>query len=76
MGSALPKHLDSAEYAIAFHAVATVGGVSTTANPLLSADELAAQLRDCGEEIFVYGEADGATPLIRLTAVLELEAQL
>jgi acyl-CoA synthetase (AMP-forming)/AMP-acid ligase II len=73
------------EYAVAFHAVATVGGVSTTANPLLTADELAVQLRDCGarllvtvppllekataaaaqagvEEIFVYGEADGATP--------------
>src|SRR5215217_6493194 len=27
------------EYAIAFHAVATVGGVNTTANPLLTADE-------------------------------------
>jgi len=73
------------EYAVAFHAVATVGGVNTTANPLLTADELAAQLRDCGarllvtlpellekataaaeragvEEIFVYGEADGAMP--------------
>ena len=28
------------EYAVAFHAVATVGGVNTTANPLLTADEL------------------------------------
>ena len=73
------------EYAVTFPAVATVGGVNTTANPLMTADELAAQLRDCGarllvtvpsmvekamaaaklggvEEIFVYGEADGATP--------------
>ena len=73
------------EYAVAFHAVATVGGVNTTANPLLTAGELAAQLSDCGarllvtvppllekaaaaaeragvEEIFVYGEAAGATP--------------
>jgi acyl-CoA synthetase (AMP-forming)/AMP-acid ligase II len=73
------------EYAVAFHAVATVGGVNTTANPLLTADELAVQLRDCGarflvtvppmlekataaaeragvEEVFVYGEAEGATP--------------
>jgi acyl-CoA synthetase (AMP-forming)/AMP-acid ligase II len=73
------------EYAVAFHAVATVGGVNTTANPLLTAEELAGQLRDCGarllvtvpeqvekaraaaqaaggQEIFVYGEADGATP--------------
>jgi acyl-CoA synthetase (AMP-forming)/AMP-acid ligase II len=77
------------EYAVAFHAVATVGGVNTTANPLLTADELAGQLRDCGarllvtvpeqlekataaakqagvEEIFVYGEADGATPFVSL----------
>jgi acyl-CoA synthetase (AMP-forming)/AMP-acid ligase II len=77
------------EYAVAFHAVATVGGVNTTANPLLTADELTAQLRDCGarllvtvpdqlekataaaeragvEEIFVYGEADGATPFASL----------
>ena len=77
------------EYAVAFHAVATAGGVNTTANPLLTADELAAQLRDCGarllvtvppllekataaaeragvEEIFVYGEAAGATPFASL----------
>jgi acyl-CoA synthetase (AMP-forming)/AMP-acid ligase II len=77
------------EYAVAFHAVATVGGVNTTANPLLTADELADQLRDCGarllvtvpdllekattaagragvEEIFVYGEAEGATPFASL----------
>jgi acyl-CoA synthetase (AMP-forming)/AMP-acid ligase II len=33
------------EYAVAFHAVATVGGVNTTAKPLLTTDELAAQLR-------------------------------
>jgi acyl-CoA synthetase (AMP-forming)/AMP-acid ligase II len=73
------------EYAVAFHAVATLGGVNTTANPLLTADELAAQLRDCGArllvtvppllekaaaaaeradvaEVFVYGEAERATP--------------
>jgi acyl-CoA synthetase (AMP-forming)/AMP-acid ligase II len=73
------------EYAVAFHAVATAGGVNTTANPLLTAGELAAQLRDSGarllvtvppllekaataaeragvEEIFVYGQAAGATP--------------
>ncbi|MGO9753214.1 MAG: AMP-binding protein, partial [Solirubrobacteraceae bacterium] len=73
------------EYAVAFHAVATIGGVNTTANPQLTANELATQLRDCRarllvtvpellekataaaeqagvEEIFVYGEAEGATP--------------
>jgi acyl-CoA synthetase (AMP-forming)/AMP-acid ligase II len=36
------------EYAIAFHAVATIGGVNTTANPLLTPDELARQLEDSG----------------------------
>ncbi|HYB27364.1 MAG TPA: AMP-binding protein [Solirubrobacteraceae bacterium] len=77
------------EYAVAFHAVATVGGVNTTANPLLRAEELAAQLKDCSarflvtvpellekasvaaqlasvEEIFVYGEVEGATPFASL----------
>jgi acyl-CoA synthetase (AMP-forming)/AMP-acid ligase II len=77
------------EYAVAFHAVASVGGVNTTANALYTAEELAAQLRDCGarmlvtvpkllekataaahrssvDEIFVYGEADGATPFASL----------
>jgi acyl-CoA synthetase (AMP-forming)/AMP-acid ligase II len=77
------------EYAVAFHAVATVGGVNTTANPLFTADELARQLRDCGarwlvtvpdrldtaraaadaagvQEIFVYGEAEDATPFASL----------
>jgi acyl-CoA synthetase (AMP-forming)/AMP-acid ligase II len=73
------------EYAIAFHGVASAGGVNTTANPLLTVEELARQLYDSGarllvtvpdrlgdarrategtpvEEIFVYGEADAATP--------------
>ena len=77
------------EYAIALHGVATVGGVNTTANPLLTAEELAVQLRDCGarmlvtvpalldkaaeaaeqagvSEIFVYGEAESATPFASL----------
>jgi acyl-CoA synthetase (AMP-forming)/AMP-acid ligase II len=77
------------EYAVAFHAVATLGGINTTANPLLTAEELARQLSDCRarllvtvperleaakvaadaagvEEIFVYAEADGATPFASL----------
>jgi acyl-CoA synthetase (AMP-forming)/AMP-acid ligase II len=77
------------EYVIAFHAVATIGGINTTANPLLTAHELAGQLRDCRarllvtvperledatvaaeaagvEEVFVYGEAEGATPFSAL----------
>ncbi|MGH3099529.1 MAG: AMP-binding protein, partial [Thermoleophilia bacterium] len=41
------------EYAIALHGVATVGGVNTTANPLLTAEELAVQLRDCGARMLV-----------------------
>ena len=73
------------EYAVAFHAVAMLGGINTTVNPLFTAEELERQLRDCGarmlvtvpeqaqkaraaaragcvQEIFVYGDADGATP--------------
>jgi len=34
------------EYAIALHAVSTIGGISTTVNPLLTARELAGQLED------------------------------
>ena len=41
------------EYALAFHAVATVGGVNTTANPLLTADQLAHQLSDCRARLLV-----------------------
>ena len=36
------------EYAIAFHAVATLGGVATTVNPLYTERELAQQLTDAG----------------------------
>ncbi|HTP18760.1 MAG TPA: 4-coumarate--CoA ligase family protein [Solirubrobacteraceae bacterium] len=77
------------EYAVAFHGIATAGGVNTTANPMLTEDELAKQLVDSGarlmvtapellekaaaaarhsavEEIFVYGEAAGATPFASL----------
>ena len=74
------------EYAIAFHAVATLGGVNTTINPVYAGEELSFQLKDAGarwllaapalvetaqacsarpaiEEVFVVGEAEGATPL-------------
>src|SRR5262245_4055209 len=79
------------EYAVVFHAVAVAGGVSTTVNPLYTADELARQLQDAGatclmtvapllekareaaarsrvREIFVFGEAEGATPFAALLA--------
>ena len=73
------------EYAIAFFAVTTVGGIVMTVNPLYTADELSYQLEDSGakllvtipqllevardaatragvQEVFVFGEAAGATP--------------
>jgi acyl-CoA synthetase (AMP-forming)/AMP-acid ligase II len=78
------------EYAVAFHAVASLGGINSTVNPLYTAHELAHQLKDAGarylltippflpnalaaaqeaggiEEIFVFGEAEGATPFASL----------
>src|SRR5215213_5261630 len=77
------------EYAVAFHAVATLGGVVTPVNPLYTAPEVAHQLKDAGakflltipplfdkaleatrgtdvREIFVFGEAEGATPFASL----------
>jgi len=79
------------EYAIAFHAIASLGGAATTVNPLYTAGELAKQLNDSGarflltvpaflatareaaaqakvEEIYVFGEAEGATPFAALLA--------
>ena len=41
------------EYAVAFHGVATAGGVNTTANPMLTAEELSAQLEDSGARLLV-----------------------
>ena len=41
------------EYAIVFQAVASLGGINTTANPLYTADELANQLRDSGARFLV-----------------------
>ncbi|HWT02519.1 MAG TPA: 4-coumarate--CoA ligase family protein [Pyrinomonadaceae bacterium] len=77
------------EYAVAFHAVAALGGVVTTVNPLYTAAEVAHQLKDAKakflltvpplvgraleaaegtnvEEVFVFGEAEGATPFSSL----------
>ncbi|MCP4361460.1 MAG: AMP-binding protein, partial [Chloroflexi bacterium] len=73
------------EYAVAFHAIASLGGIITTVNPLYTTAELAHQFEDAGakylltappflnkvqeaaaktgvQEIFVFGEAEGATP--------------
>lgn len=77
------------EYAIAFHAVAMLGGISTTLNPLYTAEEAAFQLKDARakflvtapmfiekaraaaaeahiEEMFVFGESEGATSFASL----------
>jgi acyl-CoA synthetase (AMP-forming)/AMP-acid ligase II len=77
------------EYAIAFHAVSSIGGVNTTVNPLYTTNELASQLNNAGarylltipplldralearnasqvEEVFVLGDAPGATPFSSL----------
>ncbi len=77
------------EYAIAFHAVASLGGIITTVNPLYTTTEMVHQFEDAGvnylltvpqflnkaqeaatktgvQEIFVFGEAEGATPFATL----------
>ena len=41
------------EYVVAFHAVASLGGVNTTVNPTYTADELAVQLRDSGARVLI-----------------------
>lgn len=79
------------EYAVAFLAATSLGGVVTTANPLSTADELRRQLLDADadllltvppfvdiarqamrgtavRELFVFGEAEHATPFAALLA--------
>ena len=41
------------EYAIIFHAVAMLGGISTTINPLYTADEAAFQLKNAGARLLI-----------------------
>src|SRR5262245_59574867 len=41
------------EYAVMFNAVASLGGINTTVNPLYTAGELANQLRDAGAKFLV-----------------------
>jgi acyl-CoA synthetase (AMP-forming)/AMP-acid ligase II len=62
------------EYAVAFHAVATVGGVNTTANPLLTAEELTRQLRDCGAQLMVTvpDQLEKATEAAQAAGVQEI----
>ena len=44
---------NSLDYPVAFHGAAHAGGVVTTANPTYTAEELAAQLRDCRARFLV-----------------------
>src|SRR5215210_3683202 len=41
------------EFAIAFHAVATLGGICTTVNPLYTEHEIGQQLKDAGARFLV-----------------------
>ena len=41
------------EYAVAFHGVAAIGGITTTVNPLYTADELAFQLKDSNSKFLL-----------------------
>ncbi|HSR42694.1 MAG TPA: AMP-binding protein, partial [Longimicrobiales bacterium] len=43
------------EYVLAFHGVASAGGVTTTLNPLFTAEELARQLQDSGARFLIVG---------------------
>jgi acyl-CoA synthetase (AMP-forming)/AMP-acid ligase II len=77
------------EYVIAFYAIASLGGIVTTINPVYTDREIEHQLKDSGarflvtlagclekvsaaaraakvEEVFVFGEAEGATPFASL----------
>jgi acyl-CoA synthetase (AMP-forming)/AMP-acid ligase II len=77
------------EYAIIFHAVASLGAINTPINPLYTVEELVKQLQDSGaqylitvpafldkalaaaqatglREVFVFGDAPGATPFADL----------
>lgn len=72
-----------------FHAIAAIGAIATTVNPLYTVEELVKQLKDSKarlivtvsvfldkalaaqketaiEEVFVFGEAEGATPFASL----------
>jgi acyl-CoA synthetase (AMP-forming)/AMP-acid ligase II len=62
------------EYAVCFNAVASLGGASTTINPLYTADELAKQLADSGARILVTVPAflDKAKEAAAKSAVKEI----
>src|SRR5579859_6974081 len=45
------------EYPIAFHAVASLGGITTTINPRYTVDELVYQLKDAGARYLITAPA-------------------
>jgi acyl-CoA synthetase (AMP-forming)/AMP-acid ligase II len=59
------------EYAVAYYAAATLGGVVTTINPLATVDELAGQLSDAGARWLVTAASclDRALPAAARTGV-------
>src|SRR4051812_34337261 len=80
---------NSLDYAVAFHAIATIGGIAAPLNPSFTVPEAAHLLRETGacclfttpelldavreavlgtdiREVFVFGEARGATPFTAL----------
>lgn len=91
-GDVFAAHLPNLpEYAVAFHAVASLGGALAPVSPLATTGEIVTQLtaararylltlpqlmgraaeaagRSGVEEVFVLGEAAGATPLVALLA--------
>jgi len=62
------------EYGVAMLAVASLGGITTTANPLYTADELAKQLSDCRARFLVTVAPflDKATEAARKSGVEEV----
>ena len=62
------------EYAITIHAVAILGGILTTINPLYTVDELAKQLNDTGAKYLIAVEAflDKAREAIKKSVVKDL----
>src|SRR5947207_2375048 len=62
------------EYAIAFHAVASLGGIVTPINPLYPAHEVALQLNDAGARLLIASSAiiDKAREAARESRVEEL----
>jgi acyl-CoA synthetase (AMP-forming)/AMP-acid ligase II len=62
------------EYAVLFNAVATLGGINTTVNPLYTAGELANQLKDSGARVLVTVPAvlDKAREAARAAGISEL----